>query len=80
MGVNFESSKEIFNALEDIDKDVLARFDVLSRLRTPPSQDPARVGSQEHVPRGEHQHQRKPLVRERKPVESVSVRYPQQIN
>jgi hypothetical protein len=32
MGVNFESSKEIFNALEDIDKDVLACFDILSRL------------------------------------------------
>jgi len=35
MGVNFESSKEIFDALEDIDEEILACFGVLSRLRTP---------------------------------------------
>ena len=33
-GINLESSKEIFDALEDIDKDILACFDVLGRLRT----------------------------------------------
>jgi hypothetical protein len=35
MGVNFQSSEEIFNALEDIDEEILACFDVLSRLRPP---------------------------------------------
>ncbi len=43
MGVNLKSSKETFDALEDIDE-TLACFDVLSRLRTPMSQEPARVG------------------------------------
>lgn len=33
LGVNFESFKEIFEALKDIDKDVLAFFDILSSLR-----------------------------------------------
>ena len=34
MDVYFQSSEEIFNALEDIDEEILACFDVLSRLRT----------------------------------------------
>ena len=33
-GINFESPKEIFDALEDIDKDLLARFNVVGRLKT----------------------------------------------
>ena len=46
MGVNFESSKEIFNALENVNKDILACFDVPSRLKVPTLQEPARVGPQ----------------------------------
>jgi hypothetical protein len=34
MSVNFQSSKEIFDPLEDIDKEILACFDVLGRLKT----------------------------------------------
>ena len=33
MSVNFQSSKEIFDALEDIDEKILACFDVLGRLK-----------------------------------------------
>ncbi len=80
MGVNFKPLKETFDALEDIDEEILACFDVLSRLRTPMSQEPARVGKREYLPRGEHRHQRKSLWQERKPVESISVRDPRQIN
>ena len=32
LGVNFKSSKEIFDALEYIDKNILAFFDILSCL------------------------------------------------
>ncbi len=35
MGVNFKSSKETFDVLEDINKEILACFNVLSRLETP---------------------------------------------
>ena len=73
MGVDFESSKEIFDALEDIYEDILACFDVLRRLGTPALQEPTQVCLQEHLPRGEHRHQQKLLVQERKPVELVSV-------
>jgi hypothetical protein len=75
MDVNFESSKEIFNALEDIDEDILACFDVLRRLRTHVTRS-ARIGKRKHLPRGERQHQRKSLGPEGKPVERVSVRDP----
>src|SRR6266702_624395 len=34
-GINLKSSKEIFDTLEDIDKEVLACIDILSRLGTP---------------------------------------------
>ena len=34
MGVNFQSSKEIFDALEDVDQEFLTGFDVLGRLIT----------------------------------------------
>jgi hypothetical protein len=41
--INLKSSEEIFDALEDINNDVLAFFDFLGRLKSPISHKPSRV-------------------------------------